>query len=45
MENIISNKNFVFTGNQPWDIPIGTNAKDSELGEMKNNRGVYIKTP
>ncbi len=45
MENIISNKNFVFTGNQPWDIPIGSNAKDIALEVSKNNRVLYINTP
>ena len=35
---MITGKDFVFTGLQPWDIPIGSNARDIALEVSKHNR-------
>lgn len=37
--------NFIFTGLQPWDISIGSNAKDIALEVSKHNRVLYVNTP
>ncbi|RHJ90403.1 glycosyltransferase [Parabacteroides bouchesdurhonensis] len=42
---MIKGKNFVFTGLQPWDISIGSNAKDIALEISKQNKVLYINTP
>lgn len=42
---IIKGKNFIFTGLQPWDIPIGSNAKDIAFEIAKNNKVLYVNTP
>lgn len=38
-------KNFIFTGLQPWDISIGSNAKDIALEVSKHNKVLYVNTP
>lgn len=42
---MIKGKNFIFTGLQPWDIPIGSNAKDIALEVSKHNKVLYVNTP
>ena len=42
---MITDKNFIFTGMQSWDITIGSNAKDIALEISKQNRVLYINTP
>lgn len=42
---MITGRDFVFTGMQPWDIPFGSNAKDIALEVSKQNRVLYINTP
>lgn len=42
---MIEGKNFIFTGLQPWDISIGSNAKDIALEVSKHNRVLYVNTP
>ena len=42
---MITGKDFVFTGLQPWDIPIGSNARDIALEVSKHNRVLYVNTP
>lgn len=42
---MITGRDFVFTGLQPWDITIGSNAKDIALEISKYNRVLYINTP
>ncbi|MBS7196985.1 MAG: glycosyltransferase [Bacteroidales bacterium] len=42
---MITGKDFVFTGLQPWDLQIGSNAKDIALEISKHNRVLYINTP
>ena len=41
---MIKGRNFIFTGLQPWDISIGSNAKDIALEISKQNKGLYINT-
>ena len=36
---------FIFTGQQPWDIAIGSNAIDIALEVSKQNRVLYVNTP
>lgn len=38
-------RDFIITGLQPWDVPIGSNAKDIALEISKQNRVLYINTP
>lgn len=42
---MITGRDFIFTGLQPWDISIGSNAKDIALEISKNNRVLYVNTP
>lgn len=42
---MIKGKDFVMTGLQPWDIPIGSNARDIALEISQNNRVLYVNTP
>lgn len=42
---MITGKQFVFAGMQPWDITIGSNAKDIALEISKLNQVLYINTP
>ena len=42
---MITKRDFIFTGMQPWDIPIGSNAKDIALEISKHNRVLYVNTP
>lgn len=42
---MIENRDFIFTGLQPWDISIGSNAKDIALEISKNNRVLYVNAP
>ncbi len=42
---MIAGRDFIFTGLQPWDIPIGFNAKDIAMEISRNNRVLYINTP
>ncbi|MCD8270149.1 MAG: hypothetical protein LUD46_18005 [Parabacteroides sp.] len=42
---MLEGENFIFTGLQPWDISIGSNAKDIALEVSKHNRVLYVNTP
>lgn len=42
---MIKDRDFIFTGLQPWDISIGSNAKDIALEVAKHNRVLYINSP
>lgn len=42
---MIKGRNFIFTGLQPWDITIGSNAKDIASEISKNNNVLYVSTP
>ena len=42
---MIEGKKFIFTGLQPWDISIGSNAKDIALEVSRYNKVLYINTP
>ena len=39
---MLKGKNFIFTGLQPWDITIGSNAKDIATEVSKFNRVLYV---
>jgi teichuronic acid biosynthesis glycosyltransferase TuaH len=38
-------RNFIFTGLQPWDIPIGSNAIDIAKEISVDNRVLYVNSP
>lgn len=42
---MITGRDFVITGLQPWDIAIGSNAKDIAKEIAKHNRVLYVNTP
>lgn len=42
---MIQNQDFIITGLQPWDIAIGSNAKNIATEIARNNRVLYVNTP
>lgn len=42
---MITGRDFVITGLQPWDLQIGSNAKDIAIEIARNNRVLYINAP
>lgn len=42
---MIKGKDFIFTGLQPWDLTIGSNARDIAYEVSKHNRVIYVSTP
>lgn len=42
---MIKDRDFIFTGLQPWDIAIGSNAKDIALEVARHNRVIYVNAP
>ncbi|MEO7047530.1 MAG: glycosyltransferase family 1 protein, partial [Ferruginibacter sp.] len=42
---MIKNRNIIVVGQQPWDIPIGSNCKNIALEFSKHNRVLYINSP
>lgn len=42
---MIKGRDFIFTGLQPWDLSIGSNARDIALEVSKHNRVLYINSP
>lgn len=42
---MISDRDIVIIGIQPWDIPIGSNCKNIALEFAKNNRVLYVNEP
>lgn len=42
---VISNKDIIVVGIQPWDIEIGSNCKNIALEFSKNNRVLYVNSP
>ena len=42
---MITGRDFIITGLQPWNIAIGSNAKDIAREIAKNNRVLYVNTP
>lgn len=42
---MLKNRDFVVTGLQPWDIEIGSNAKNIALEISRHNRVLYVNTP
>ncbi|MGV3597708.1 MAG: glycosyltransferase [Bacteroidota bacterium] len=41
----VKDRDFVFVGLQPWDLPIGSNCKNIALEVSKNNRVIYVNSP
>ena len=41
----MKNRCFLFTGLQPWDIPIGSNAIDIAREVSKQNKVLYVNSP
>lgn len=42
---MITGRDFIISGMQPWDITIGSNAKDIAMEIARHNRVLYINTP
>ena len=46
MENsFIKNRNIIIVGQQPWDVPIGSNCKNIAIEFSKQNRVLYVNSP
>ena len=43
--DIISNRDIIMVGQQPWDTSIGSNSKNIALEFSKNNRVLYVNRP
>ncbi|QEC66639.1 glycosyltransferase family 1 protein [Panacibacter ginsenosidivorans] len=43
--NLISNRDIVVVGLQPWDVEIGSNCKNIALEFSKHNRVLYVNSP
>ena len=41
----MKNQDFIITGLQSWDIPVGSNAIDIAKEISKNNRVLYVNSP
>lgn len=41
----MKNQNFIFVGNQPWDVPIGSNCKNIAEVVAENNTVLYVNRP
>ena len=42
---MITNRDFIITGLQPWDTAIGSNAKDIAVELSRQNRVLYVDSP
>lgn len=45
MNNVITNRDIIVVGQQPWDTEIGSNCKNIALEFSKTNRVLYINSP
>ncbi len=45
MTNRITGQDFLFVGQQPWDVPIGSNCKNIAEEVAKHNRVLYVNIP
>jgi glycosyltransferase involved in cell wall biosynthesis len=43
--NLITNRDIIVVGQQPWDVEIGSNCKDIALEFAKHNRVLYVNSP
>jgi glycosyltransferase involved in cell wall biosynthesis len=41
----IAGRDIIIVGQQPWDVPIGSNCKNIALEFSKNNRVLYVNSP
>ena len=42
---LIKNRDIIIVGQQPWDVEIGSNAKNLALEFSRNNRVLYVNSP
>jgi teichuronic acid biosynthesis glycosyltransferase TuaH len=45
VEPIITNRDIIVVGQQPWDVEIGSNCKNIALEFSKHNRVLYVNSP
>jgi len=43
--DMVTNRDIVIVGQQPWDVEIGSNCKNIALEFSKNNRVLYVNSP
>lgn len=43
--HVITNRDIIVVGQQPWDVEIGSNCKDIALQFAKHNRVLYVNAP
>ncbi len=43
--NLVTNRDIIVVGQQPWDVEIGSNCKDIALQFAKHNRVLYVNSP
>lgn len=44
-QHLISNRDIIIVGQQPWDVEIGSNCKNIALELSKHNRVLYVNSP
>jgi len=42
---MITNRDIIIVGQQPWDLELGSNCKDIALEFSKHNRVLYVNAP
>ena len=43
--NLVTNRDIIVVGQQPWDVAIGSNCKDIALQFAKHNKVLYVNSP
>ena len=43
--DLITNRDIVIVGQQPWDVEIGSNCKNIAIEFSKHNRVLYVNSP
>ena len=44
-QDLVTNRDIVIVGQQPWDVEIGSNCKDIAIELSKHNRVLYVNSP
>jgi len=44
-QDLITNRDIIIVGQQPWDVEIGSNCKDIAIEFSKHNRVLYVNSP
>ena len=44
-QDLVTNRDIVIVGQQPWDVEIGSNCKDIAIELSKQNRVLYVNSP